>query len=349
MNFKEILKEQFKDLVTEDTLTTVYEAFEAAVNEKAERQNKEQIGLLNERIQLEVDAALMKVDEDHSEKLEQLVEAIDQDHTAKLQKLVEAIDEDHTAKLQKLIESIDEDHTNKLQKVLKKIDESHTEMLQQVISRYQTELKESAAGFQGRMIDEVSSYLDLYLEKIVPKEQISEAVVNIQAKKALDTIRQIVSVDESYMDGEVKEALIDGKKIIDSLKKELNEAVSVNTELNHKLNEVESNLLLEQKTKELPASTRGYVTKLLKGRSPEYIQENFQYVVEMHERELSDRVETAKEKSVPRRIVESTDRPLVNEHLENEIVSPRDEERSSPVGEYLNVMKRGDKSPLYRA
>jgi len=342
MNFKEILKEQFKDLVTEETLTTVYEAFESAVNEKAvqkakqisEKQDSEQAGLLNERIQLEVDAALMKIDEDHSEKLQTLVEAIDQDHTAKLEKLIEAIDQDHTTKLER---------------VLKKIDESHTGMLKQVISKHKKEINESANEFRDRMINEVSSYLDLYLEKIVPKDQITEAVDNIQAKKALDTIRRIVAVDESYMDGEVKEALIDGKKIIDSLKKELNEAVSVNTELNHKLNEVESNLLLEQKTKELPANTRGYVTKLLRGRSPEYIQENFQYVVEMHERELSDRVETAKEKSIPRRIVESTDRPLVNEHLENEIVSPRVEERSSPVGEYLNVMKRGDKSPLYRA
>ena len=34
-DFKEILKEQFKDLVTEETLTAVHEAFEQAVTEKA--------------------------------------------------------------------------------------------------------------------------------------------------------------------------------------------------------------------------------------------------------------------------------------------------------------------------
>jgi len=341
MNFKEILKEQFKDLVTEETLTTVYEAFEQAVNEKAtqkaeqisEEKLTEQNEKLQEKISLEVEAALLKVDEDHSEKLQKLVESIDADHTAKLQKLIEAIDTDHTAKLQK---------------VLKKIDESHTEMLQKVIDKYENALVAEAKEFRDNMVSEVSNYLDLYLTKTVPTEQISEAVSNIQAKKTIDAIRDLVAIDENYIDGEVKEALQDGKKIIDSLKKELNEAVSTNTELNHKLNEVEANLLLEQKTKELPASAMKYVTKLLKGKSAEYIQENFQYVVDMHERELSEKVETSKEENVTRRIVESTDRPVVEEPLENEVAPIIAESSSTKVGDYLNVMKRGDSSPLYR-
>lgn len=341
MNFKDILKEQFKDLVTEETLTTVYEAFEQAVTEKAEQKAeqlteeklKEQETSLQEKINLEVEAALLKVDEEH---------------TSKLEALVEAIDKDHTEKLQTLINTIDEDHSNKLQKVLKKVDESHTEMLQQVINKYEKELNENAETFRTKIVDEVSNYLDLYLENIVPKDQISEAVENIQARKTLDQIRNLVAIDESYIDGEVKEALVDGKKTIDSLKKELNEAVSLNTKLNHKLNEAESKLLLEQKTQELPSSTRKYVTKLLSGKSPEYIQENFQYVLEMHEREVNEKVENAKEESLPRRIVESTDRPEVNEPLSDEIVPTINESDSSPVGEYLNVMKRGDKSLVFR-
>lgn len=341
MNFKEILKEQFKDLVTEETLTTVYEAFEQAVNEKAtqkaeqisEEKLNEQNEKLEEKINLEVEAALLKVDEDHSEKLHKLIESIDADHTAKLEKLIEAIDTDHTAKLQK---------------VLKKIDESHTEMLQKVISKYENALVTEAKEFRDNMVSEVSNYLDLYLTKTVPTEQISEAVNNIQAKKTLDAIRNLVAIDESYIDGEVKEALQDGKKIIDSLKKELNEAISTNTELNHKLNEVEASFLLEQKTKELPTSAKRYVSKLLKGKSVEYIQENFQYVVDMHERELSEKVETSKEENVTRRIVESTDRPVADEPLENEVASTITESNSNLVGDYLSIMKRGDNSPLYR-
>jgi len=294
MDFKKILQEQFKDLITEDTLTAVHEAFEQAVEEKAEQ-----------KTQLQVEAVTAKIDEDHSEKL---------------QKLVEAIDADHTAKLKKLVETIDFDHAQKLRKVLTKIDEEHTGKLKQVIKHYQTVLNEEAETFRSRLVDEVSNYLDLYMEKTIPTEQVNEAVENIRAKKTLDQIRQLVAINEDYIDNEVKEALVDGKRTIDSLKKELNEALESNTELNHKLNRSEAALLLENKTKELPSAAKSYVNKLLKGKSPEYIQENYQYVVEMFEKEISEQEDIAKE-GVEQRIVESVDRPEL-EVLQEEISSP---------------------------
>jgi hypothetical protein len=319
MNFKEILKEQFKDLITEETLTAVHEAFETAVSEKAETKAK-----------LQTEAAILKIDEDHSEKLKTLVEAIDADHTAKLQKLVE---------------TIDFDHSQKLQKVLAKIDEKHTGMLMQVIEKYEAELKESAETFSTRVVDEVSNYLDLYLEKVVPTEQVNEAVENIKAKKTLDAIRQLVGISEEFVDNEIKEALLDGKKTIDSLKKELNEAIEANAELSNNLNRTTSALLLEQKTKELPESAKAYVTKLLKGKTPEYITENYQYVVEMFEKEITEQVETAQE-CITERIVDSTDRPDATPLHEEKISSFPGESEEPAVGGYLNELKRADGSKL---
>jgi len=317
MDFKKILQEQFKDLITEDTLTAVHEAFEQAVNEKAEQ-----------KTELQVEAIRNQIDEDHSEKL---------------QSLVEAIDTDHTAKLKKLVETIDFDHAIKLKKVLAKIDEEHTGKLNQVISHYKTILNEEAETFRSRLVDEVSNYLDLYMEKVMPTEQVNEAVENIRAKKTLDQIRQLVAIDENFIDSEVKEALVDGKRTIDSLRKELNEALETNTELNHKLNRSESALLLESKTKELPSAAKSYVNKLLKGKSPEYIQENYQYVVEMFEKEISEQEEVAKE-GVAQRIVEAVDRPET-ELIQEEISSPAPVSEPA-VGGYLNEMKKLDGSKL---
>lgn len=317
MDFKQILKEQFKDLITEETLTAVHEAFEAAVNDKAEQ-----------RAELQVEAALTKIDEDH---------------TAKLQSLVESIDADHTAKLQKLVEAIDFDHAIKLKKVLTKIDEEHTAKLQQVIEKYETTLNEEAESFRTRLVDEVSNYMDLYLEKVVPTEQVNEAVENIRSRKVLEQIRQLVGINEEFVDSEVKEALLDGKNTIDSLKKELNEALEANTKLNHELSKAEATMLLESKTKELPEAAKNYVGNLLKGKSPEYIQENYQYVVEMFEKEISEQEETAKE-GVARRIVEAVDRPEV-EVIQEEISSPAPV-TSPSVGGYLNEMKKLDGSKL---
>lgn len=317
MDFKQILKEQFKDLITEETLTAVHEAFEKAVDEKADQ-----------RAELQLEAALTKIDEDHTEKLQSLVEAIDTDHAAKLQKLVEAIDFDHAMKLKKVLEKIDEEHTAKLQ---------------QVIEKYETTLNEEAETFRDRLVEEVSNYLDLYMDKVVPTSQINEAVENIRSRKVLEQIRQLVGINEEFVDSEVKEALLDGKNTIDSLKKELNEALEANTKLSHELNKVEATMLLESKTKELPEAAKNYVSNLLKGKSPEYIQENYQYVVEMFEKEISEQEETAKE-GVARRIVEAVDRPEI-ESIQEEISSPAPVVTPG-VGGYLNEMKKLDGSRL---
>lgn len=318
MDFKQILKEQFKDLITEETLSTIHEAFEKAVNDKADQ-----------KAQLQVEASLLKVDDDHTQKLE---------------KLVEAIDEDHSAKLQKLVEAIDFDHSQKLNKVLTKIDEDHTQKLQHIVEKYENILNEEAKTFQERIVEEVSNYMDLYLEKTVPTNQINEAIENIKAQKIVNQIRQLVGINEEFVNGEIKEALVDGKKTIDSLKKELNEAIEVNTELNHKFNQVQSTLLLEQKTKDLPESAKGYVTKLLKGKSTEYILENYQYVVEMFDKEIAEQEENARER-VQRRIVEAVDVPQTENLLEEEIsVAPVKVEAG--VSGYLNEMKKLDGSRL---
>jgi hypothetical protein len=318
MDFKSILKEQFKDLITEETLTAVHEAFEAAVNEKAEQ-----------RAELAVEAATTKLDEDHA---------------AKLESLIESIDTDHTAKLQKLVETIDFDHAQKLKAVLTKIDEDHTAKLEAVVGKYETTLKEEAESFRSRLVDEISNYMDLYLEKVVPTSQVNEAVENIRSRKVLDEIRKLVGINEEFINGEIKDALIDGKTTIDSLKKELNEALEANTVLNAKLNNAEAKILLEEKTKDMPESTKAYVSKLLRGKSPEYIQENYQYVVEMFEKETSEQVEDAKEK-VASRIVEAVDRPET-ETLVEEAISRPPVENQSPVGGYLNEMKKLDGSKL---
>lgn len=314
MDFKSILKEQFKDLITEETLTAVHEAFETAVNEKAE---------------LAAEAATLKLDEDHAAKLETLIESIDADHTSKLQKLVETIDFDHAVKLKKVLEKVDEDHTGKLQ---------------QVVEKYETALKEEAESFRTRLVDEISNYMDLYLEKVVPTSQVNEAVENIRSRKILDEVRKLVGINEEFVNGEIKDALIDGKNTIDSLKKELNEALEANTSLNAKLNNAEAKILLEEKTKDMPQSTKAYVSKLLRGKSPEYIQENYQYVVEMFEKETSEQVEDAKEK-VASRIVEAVDRPEAVE-TQDEVISAPIVENQSPVGGYLNEMKKLDGSKL---
>ena len=311
---KNILNEQFKDLISEETLNTIEEAFQQAVEEKS----KEKIKLENELLQ----------------------QKLDESYTAKLQELVEKIDVDHSTKLKKLVEAIDTDHAVKLQKLVKGIDKKHTEMLQQVVEKYETELQEGAKSFQDNIVEEISNYLDLYLDKNLPKDQISEAVQNIKAARQLAQIRQIVGISEEFVDAEVKEALVDGKKTIDSLRAELNEALKENAQLNQRANKAEASIILEQKTADMPSAKKQFVTKLLGNKAPQYIEENFSYVVAMFEKETQEEIDEIKE-SVKQQFTKApqVDRPQVIEEskeFNNEI------ERTSlsdGVTGYLNEMK----------
>ena len=182
----------------------------------------------------------------------------------------------------------------------------------------------------------------MYLDKIVPVKQIDEAVENIQARRIIDQIRELVSIDEQFINSEIKEALIDGKETISSLQKELNEAVNRNSSLNERLVEVESALLLENKTRTLDESTKRYVKRLLKGKTVDYIKENYQYVVEMFEKESRMQEELHKDEVVQKRLVESVvDRPELEYSSINEsIVTSQPLSQNNSVSEYLSEMKR---------
>ena len=372
--FKELLKEQFKDL-SEESLETVHKAFESAVEDRAKLiaesnniKKEEEFNTKIEEFKNEIDAdhtdkleklveaidqdhafkfeaSLAKIDEKHASMLEEAIQSIDEDHAEKMKTVVEHIDEQHTIALQKVVEAIDQDHSGKFQQAIEAIDEKHTAMLETVIEKYETLLKEEATAHKEGMINDISDYLDVYLEKHIPTTQISEAVDNIKSKRTLDQIRDLVSISEEYIDNEVKEALLDGKKTIDSLKKELNEAMKAKVELNKKLNQTESAYLLEQKTQKLASATKAHVNKLLKNKSPEFIQENFQYVVEMFEKDIADKDEDVKESVLNRRIVESIDRPEITDEAPA-IVSNPTRQSLSPVGGYLNEMQRKDSSKL---
>jgi len=312
---KNILNEQFKDLISEETLNELENTFQQAVEEKA-----------NQKIELEKENVRQKLDESYTEKLQTLIEKIDVDHSAKLKKLVEAIDTDHAVKLQKLVKGIDKKYTG---------------MLKQVVEKYENQMSAEAKSFQERLVEEVSNYLDLYIDKALPKDQISEAVDNIRAANQIKQIRQIVGITEEFVDGEIKEALVDGKKTIDSLRSELNSVLKENADLTLKKNKAEAFILLEKKTAELPSAKKNFINKLLGNKSPEYIEENFSYVVDMFEKESQEEVELIKE-SVKEETTKtaSVDRPTIIEEQQNF----NNEIERTPSGEsvsgYLNEMKK---------
>ena len=107
--FKELLKEQFKDL-SEESLETVHKAFESAVEDRAKLIAESNNIKKEEEFNTKIEEFKNEIDADHTDKLEKLVEAIDQDHAFKFEASLAKIDEKHASMLEEAIQSIDEDH-----------------------------------------------------------------------------------------------------------------------------------------------------------------------------------------------------------------------------------------------
>jgi hypothetical protein len=258
------------------------------------------------RLKLELESALASQDVDHANKLEKLLEAIDNDHTNKLRQVVEAINVDHTTKLNKLS------------------------------NFYKKALHEKAENFSKKMINEVSLFLDVALDKAIPQNQLQEAVTNTYARTQLDKIRQIVGIDPESVDSGIKSAINEGKKAIDELNSKLNESYLENEALLEKLKSAESTLIVENKTKGMPTAKKDFIVKLLNDKDSSYIEENFNYVVEMFERsEIDTASELVKEAKLS---AKTRDAKVPTSSVVTESVTETN--WNNPVSGYLSELKK---------
>jgi hypothetical protein len=295
----------FSEILKQVDGNVITEETAKAISEAFESAVKEKV---EARTKLQVESALSTQDEEHATKLEKLLEAIDNDHSAKLEKVVEAITENHTLKLKK------------------------------VVTFYKNALNEKAEEFSNKITNELSNYLDLYLDKVLPKTQLEEAVANIHARKQLNTIREMLVLYKDYIDSSIKESISIGKKKIDELTEKLNESYKENETLLEKMQEVETQSLLQEKTQGMPRSKKEFIYKLLNDKDSSYILENFNYVVEMFERSeeeaTSELAEEAKQNAFSR-TVKPVQLSVVNESL-----ATSDTDQDDHISEYLNELKR---------
>lgn len=296
MDIKELLANIDNSVLTEESKAQICKVFESVLNEKVETQ-------LKERVSIEVTKALEEQDESHASQLNELLEAIDVDHSNKLKQLVTKIDEDHTAKMNKIVEKYEE--------LLSKEAKALTESLQ----------------------NDISNFLDLALDDLLPKNMLKEAVNNTKATEKLKKIQEIVSVDEKFINDHIKEALEDGKNQIEGLRKDLNEVLKENVKLSAEKNKISADLVLERKTTSLPKEKKLFCEHTFKGKSASYIEENFEYALQMFERKEKDAIASEKVQ-------------VLNESLSKKIDTPKENRSNtenhgdfSYVSEYVSGLK----------
>jgi hypothetical protein len=222
-------------------------------------------------------------------------------------------DDDYANKLQNLIEAIDKDHTKKLKKVVNAIDINHGQKLKSIVEKYQTAIVNEASSFKSNIIHDVSTYLDAYVEEAIPKAQIQEAVNNRRAQIVLEQIKEFLGVDAAVSKKAVKSAIIDGKKQIDEANQKLVAIQREHSVLVEKYNQVASDLLLEKKSLGLSDKKKDYITRIMKGKSAQFINENFDYALNLFNKNESERLHELKESAIRRSVATEVDVPRIIE------------------------------------
>jgi hypothetical protein len=176
------------------------------------------------------------------------------------------------------MEAIDKDHLGKIDGIVKILQKEHNIQLNTLHDAHKKIVSETAVGHRDSIVEGVDRFLDSYIEKHLPKEQIEEAAKNKYALKAIEEARKILGVDTKFMTQNFKETLVDGKKQMDRLLQE-------NAELKKRTLISESKKILSEKTANLPVEVSRFVKSRLENKSAQYINENFDYVVDMYNRQ----------------------------------------------------------------
>jgi hypothetical protein len=230
---------------------------------------------IKEKLSLSVEAALTEQDNLYAEKLQELVSAIDKDHSSKLKRIVESVDVNNSKKLAK------------------------------VINLYERELHGSANKFKDVLIESVSAYLEEYLDEAIPQKEILEATQNRTAMEVLSNLRKVLAVDSSLMSESVKNAVVDGKTQITELTERLEKAEQQNVILKEAYTKTKTDLLLETKTSSLPERKAQYLRKILNDKTPEFIEENFEYTARLFDKQNNKRLKVIKEEAYTQRKVKA--------------------------------------------
>lgn len=239
---------------------------------------------------------------------------------AKLQVAADLIkqDEDYAGKLKNLLEVIDKDHTAKLKKVVRAIDENHSGKLKEIVKKYKTALVAEAGSFKNTIINDVSTYLDAYVDEALPKAQVNEALKNKRAQIVLEQIKEFLGVDTAVAKKAVKSAIVDGKKQIDEANQKLEALQQEHKVLSEKYNKIASDLILEKKISGLSDKKKGYISRIMKGKSAEFITENFDYALNLFDKNETEKLHELKEDAIKQSVSTEVDVPQIVEEKVSE-------------------------------
>lgn len=257
---------------------------------------------------------------------------------------LESQDAEHATALADLMEKVDADRASKLQLALEAMETDHIEKLLALKESYESILAKQAVELRDELRVQISKYLDLQLEKVVPTVQLKEAAKETFARSILSEARKLFSINDIRENEVVMEAVQDGVAKIKDLELKLENANKQLKTISEKAAAAQAELVLSEKVNSLPEAKAIYLKNFFKGKGAEYINENFEYVVGLYNKEESERRQKVSEETKELRRRSNVDRLVIEKRSDDaEFGSPaKAEDSSNGVLGYISELKRND-------
>lgn len=293
------------------------------------------VAKLNETVEAmkkDKEDSLKQMDESHAIALKKVVDRIDESHTAALKKLVESIDSRHAEMLREALEMIDVDHTTKLAESLKSMDEDHSKKLLQVKEMYEKK-------YEGRLVEAVDRFLDTFLKESVPDREIADTAKAIRLERMFESFKQLLFVNDDYVQGEVREAVLDAKQQLDEKQKRIDSLLAEKVQANDQMRKIEARNVLEEKTRSMAPAKKAFVKKFFESETDAAkISARLDEAVKAYDADVDKArqaaQETAKDKGISPRI------PAAETLTEDAKVSGNDAGNDAVIDEYVQMAER---------
>jgi hypothetical protein len=244
----------------------------------------------------------------------------------------EAINKDHGNKLKRLLETVDNDHTQKMEEVVKSIFTDSFQKLKKVKTHYESLLKKErrAATAEFKQISEqLSNYLEDYLDEAIPANAIQESAKNAYTQNLLKKIQKISGAESVFSNKKITGIIEQYENKTQQLTEQVNKLKKQKTVF-------ETKTLLESKTAHMPKEMAAFVKSKLSGKSPKFISENIDYVVNMYKRDEQNVTRKEKQQVISE---ERRSRPTLQVEHQGVDVDNKPTSTNPMMGMYLNGLR----------
>jgi len=252
--------DKFKDSLSAEDFVQLEEQVASLIEEKA----KVRADLIVEEVKAELENlaeefTAMKIDEAVSAKTKELEE--------EYQTKTELFKETAIEKIQEMAEGY----------VAKEVDEKVSAIKAQLDEEY----AEKVSTLEENVVDKLDKFLDLEITSKISDELLEAVAINETYAPIIAGIQSLFESKFVSLDSEGKSIVESAKTEAESLKTKLNESMAEKIALSEKIEKVQTQLLIAQKTEGLTESQKERVSIMLEGKDFEEVSSKIDTVVDI--------------------------------------------------------------------